>query len=156
MCCPSASASSGQHPGELDHQVERKRANRPGPPTENIRRRYAAQGKTLPAVWPAGQTTPWACALCIGNLYAIHGTNATFGIGLRVSSGCVRLRADDIKYLFDHVPVAPASSSSPAGQNHGRAGWRSPTCTSRCRARGRVPPPPSRPLPMTPATDRPR
>ena len=24
---------------------------------------------------------------------------------LRVSSGCVRLRADDIKYLFDNVPV---------------------------------------------------
>ncbi len=44
-------------------------------------------------------------ALYIGNLYAIHGTNATFGIGLRVSSGCVRLRADDIKYLFDNVPV---------------------------------------------------
>ena len=44
-------------------------------------------------------------ALYIGNLYAIHGTNATFGIGPRVSSGCVRLRADDIKYLFDHVPV---------------------------------------------------
>ena len=40
-----------------------------------------------------------------GGEYAIHGTNATFGIGLRVSSGCVRLRADDIKYLFDHVPV---------------------------------------------------
>lgn len=75
-------------------------------PTENIRRRYAAQGKTLPAVWPAGPDNPMGLhALYIGNLYAIHGTNATFGIGLRVSSGCVRLRADDIKYLFDNVPV---------------------------------------------------
>ncbi len=44
-------------------------------------------------------------ALYVGRLYAIHGTNANFGIGLRVSHGCVRLRADDIKYLFDHVPV---------------------------------------------------
>ncbi|WP_277268620.1 L,D-transpeptidase family protein, partial [Pantoea septica] len=38
-------------------------------------------------------------------LYAIHGTNANFGIGLRVSHGCVRLRADDIKWLFENVPV---------------------------------------------------
>ncbi len=44
-------------------------------------------------------------ALYIGRLYAVHGTNANFGIGLRVSHGCVRLRADDIKWLFDNVPV---------------------------------------------------
>jgi L,D-transpeptidase ErfK/SrfK len=46
-----------------------------------------------------------AYALYIGRLYAIHGTNANFGVGLRVSHGCVRLRKDDIKYLFDNVPV---------------------------------------------------
>ncbi|XNM54132.1 L,D-transpeptidase family protein [Escherichia coli] len=44
-------------------------------------------------------------AIYIGKLYAIHGTNANFGIGLRVSQGCIRLRNDDIKYLFDNVPV---------------------------------------------------
>jgi L,D-transpeptidase YbiS len=44
-------------------------------------------------------------ALYIGRLYAIHGTNANFGIGLRVSHGCVRLRNEDIKFLFDNVPV---------------------------------------------------
>ena len=44
-------------------------------------------------------------ALYIGRLYAIHGTNANFGIGLRVSHGCVRLRNDDIKFLFENVPV---------------------------------------------------
>lgn len=44
-------------------------------------------------------------AIYIGRLYAIHGTNANFGIGLRVSRGCIRLRNDDIKYLFDTVPV---------------------------------------------------
>ncbi|MFQ8719337.1 MAG: L,D-transpeptidase family protein, partial [Enterobacter hormaechei] len=43
--------------------------------------------------------------LYIGRLYAIHGTNANFGIGLRVSHGCVRLRNEDIKFLFDNVPV---------------------------------------------------
>ncbi|MGL5949183.1 MAG: L,D-transpeptidase family protein [Aeromonas sp.] len=86
--------------------VQRKRANPTWTPTENIRRRYAAQGKTLPAVWPAGPDNPMGLfALYIGNLYAIHGTNASFGIGLRVSSGCVRLRNDDIKYLFEQVPI---------------------------------------------------
>ena len=29
----------------------------------------------------------------------------TFGIGLRVSHGCVRLRNEDIKFLFEKVPV---------------------------------------------------
>ncbi|MFM5185377.1 L,D-transpeptidase family protein [Aeromonas veronii] len=87
-------------------KVERKRENPTWTPTENIRRRYAAQGQTLPTVWPAGPDNPMGLhALYIGNLYAIHGTNATFGIGLRVSSGCVRLRADNIKYLFDNVPI---------------------------------------------------
>jgi L,D-transpeptidase ErfK/SrfK len=44
-------------------------------------------------------------AIYIGRMYAIHGTNANFGIGLRVSQGCIRLRNNDIKYLFDQVPV---------------------------------------------------
>ncbi|MEG1309227.1 MAG: L,D-transpeptidase family protein, partial [Citrobacter sp.] len=44
-------------------------------------------------------------ALYIGRLYAIHGTNANFGVGLRVSHGCVRLRNEDIKFLFENVPV---------------------------------------------------
>ncbi len=37
--------------------------------------------------------------------YLIHGTNANFGIGMRVSSGCIRLRTDDIEALFNAVPV---------------------------------------------------
>ena len=86
--------------------VQRKKAGPTWTPTAKMHAEYAARGETLPAVWPAGPDNPMGLhALYIGNLYAIHGTNATFGIGLRVSSGCVRLRADDIKYLFDHVPV---------------------------------------------------
>jgi L,D-transpeptidase YbiS len=67
---------------------------------------YIAAGEPLPAVVPAGPDNPMGLyALYIGRLYAIHGTNANFGIGLRVSHGCVRLRNDDIKFLFDNVPV---------------------------------------------------
>uniref|UniRef100_UPI0006675BB2 L,D-transpeptidase family protein n=2 Tax=Enterobacteriaceae TaxID=543 RepID=UPI0006675BB2 len=63
-------------------------------------------GEPLPAVVPAGPDNPMGLyALYIGRLYAIHGTNANFGIGLRVSHGCVRLRNDDIKFLFENVPV---------------------------------------------------
>ncbi len=67
---------------------------------------YIAAGEPLPAVVPAGPDNPMGLyALYIGRLYAIHGTNANFGIGLRVSHGCVRLRNDDIKFLFENVPV---------------------------------------------------
>jgi L,D-transpeptidase YbiS len=86
--------------------VQRKRANPTWTPTPRIRKEYAAKGEILPAVWPAGPDNPMGLyALYIGNLYAIHGTNASFGIGLRVSQGCVRLRHEDIEHLFKNVPV---------------------------------------------------
>lgn len=39
-------------------------------------------------------------AAAYGGVYLLHGTNADFGIGMRVSSGCIRLRDDDIKTLY--------------------------------------------------------
>ncbi|MHB9328873.1 L,D-transpeptidase [Phytobacter ursingii] len=86
--------------------VERKQEGPTWSPTPNTRREYAKEGKPLPAMVPAGPDNPMGLyAIYIGKLYAIHGTNANFGIGLRVSQGCIRLRNDDIKYLFDNVPV---------------------------------------------------
>lgn len=77
-------------------------------PTANIRRHYREQGITLPAVMPAGPDNPmgrYALRLAAqGGVYLIHGTNADFGIGMRVSSGCIRLRPDDIEALFRSVP----------------------------------------------------
>lgn len=87
-------------------RVERKQEAPAWTPTANTRREYAKEGKTLPAFVPPGEDNPMGLyAIYIGKLYAIHGTNANFGIGLRVSQGCIRLRKDDIKYLFDNVPV---------------------------------------------------
>lgn len=87
-------------------KVERKRANPTWTPTAQMRAEAAAAGEPLPAVWPAGPDNPMGLfALYVGKLFAIHGTNADFGIGLRVSHGCVRLRHDDIEYLFNNVPV---------------------------------------------------
>lgn len=65
----------------------------------------------MPAVVPAGPDNPMghhAIRLAAyGGVYLLHGTNADFGIGMRVSSGCIRLRDDDIKTLFSQVTQAP-------------------------------------------------
>ena len=84
--------------------VSDKRANPTWTPTANIRARYKAQGVELPAVVPAGPENPMghhAIRLAAyGGVYLLHGTNADFGIGMRVSSGCIRLRDGDIETLF--------------------------------------------------------
>lgn len=88
--------------------VSQKIPNPTWTPTANIRKRYLAQGVELPAVVPAGPKNPmglFALRLSAGSgEYLIHGTNANFGIGMRVSSGCIRLRPDDIEALFYSVP----------------------------------------------------
>lgn len=67
------------------------------------------QGITLPAVVPPGPDNPlgkFAMRLGYGKRdYLIHGTNKDFGVGLRVSAGCIRLRPDDIESLFKMVPL---------------------------------------------------
>ncbi|MFU0867558.1 L,D-transpeptidase family protein [Kluyvera ascorbata] len=92
-----------------EHWVTSVKQKKVGPtwtPTPNERAEFAAEGNILPAVVPAGPDNPMGLyAMYIGNQFAIHGTNANFGIGLRVSHGCVRLRADDLKKLFSEVPV---------------------------------------------------
>ncbi|HAT23312.1 MAG TPA: L,D-transpeptidase [Pantoea septica] len=88
--------------------ISQKIPNPTWTPTVNIRKRYAKDGITLPAVVPAGPENPmglFALRLARGSgNYLIHGTNADFGIGMRVSSGCIRLRPQDIEALFNSVP----------------------------------------------------
>ncbi|WP_412674606.1 L,D-transpeptidase family protein [Aeromonas australiensis] len=79
----------------------------PGP---MVRKSWLEQkGITLPAVVPPGPDNPlgkFAMRLGYGQRdYLIHGTNQSFGVGLRVSAGCIRLRPDDIEALFKMVPV---------------------------------------------------
>lgn len=87
--------------------VSDKRANPTWTPTANIRARYKAMGIDLPAVVPAGPNNPMghhAIRLAAyGGVYLLHGTNADFGIGMRVSSGCIRLRDADIKSLYNKI-----------------------------------------------------
>ncbi|OON41495.1 L,D-transpeptidase [Izhakiella australiensis] len=88
--------------------ISQKIPNPTWTPTPNIRKRYAEKGIKLPGVIPAGPDNPmglYAMRLAYGKgHYLIHGTNADFGIGMRVSSGCIRLRPDDIQTLFNNVP----------------------------------------------------
>lgn len=88
-------------------RISQKIPNPTWTPTANIRARSAAQGITLPAVVPAGANNPLGrYALRLekgGGEFLIHGTNARNSIGLRVSSGCMRMRAPDIKALFTQV-----------------------------------------------------
>lgn len=77
-------------------------------PTANIRREYREKhGIELPGVVPAGPENPlgeYAMRLSYGSgQYLIHGTNKDFGIGMRVSSGCIRMNPWDIEWLFPQV-----------------------------------------------------
>ncbi|CAM4209573.1 L,D-transpeptidase family protein [Vibrio neonatus] len=76
-------------------------------PPKSIRMAYEEDGIELPEVVPAGPDNPlgeYAMRLRYGaGQYLIHGTNKDFGIGLRVSSGCIRMEPKDIKWLFERV-----------------------------------------------------
>ena len=76
-------------------------------PPESIRREHAKEGDILPAVVGPGPHNPLgAYALQLGfEGYLIHGTDKPFGIGMRVTHGCMRLYPDDIAKVFKTVPV---------------------------------------------------
>lgn len=76
-------------------------------PPETIRREHAAEGDILPDVVPAGENNPLGLyALRLGKAgYLIHGTDKPWGIGMRVTHGCMRLYPEDIEALFEKVPV---------------------------------------------------
>lgn len=76
-------------------------------PPQSIRAEHAAEGRPLPEVVPPGPDNPLGRhALRLGIPgYLIHGTNKVFGVGMRVSHGCIRMLPEDIEELFDLVPV---------------------------------------------------
>jgi L,D-transpeptidase ErfK/SrfK len=72
-------------------------------PTPRVRR----EDPTLPAAVPPGPDNPLGShALRLSNpTILIHGTNKPFGVGRKVSHGCVRLYPEDIRRLFGLVAV---------------------------------------------------
>ncbi len=76
-------------------------------PPESIKKEHAAEGDILPDVVPAGPDNPlglFALRLAVPG-YLIHSTNKPFGVGMRVSHGCVRMYPEDIERLFPEIKV---------------------------------------------------
>ena len=84
-------------------QIVRKREAPTWTPPASIR----AERPDLPASVPPGPDNPLGdYALDLGwRSYVLHGTNRSYGIGRRVSSGCIRLYPEDIERLFAMVSV---------------------------------------------------
>ena len=87
--------------------VVRKAVDPAWHPPASIRAARAAAGETLPEVVPPGPNNPLGRhALYLGFAgYLIHGTNRPWGIGMRVSGGCIRLYPEDIESLYPALPV---------------------------------------------------
>jgi len=76
-------------------------------PTESVKAEHAREGDILPDVVPPGPDNPlgrYAMRLGFPG-YLIHSTNKPYGVGMRVSHGCIRMLPEDMERLFDLVPV---------------------------------------------------
>ena len=88
-------------------RIIRKQRNPSWHPPESVKLEAAAEGDSVPDVVPPGPDNPLgAYALRLGLPgYLIHGTNKPYGVGMRVTHGCVRLLPEDIEELFGRVKV---------------------------------------------------
>ncbi len=73
----------------------------------SVRREHAELGNPLPAVVPPGPENPLGHRVLQLEMpgYLIHGTNQPFGVGMRVSHGCVRLYPENIELLYELVEI---------------------------------------------------
>jgi len=84
-----------------------KQKNPSWTPPASIRAEHAFDGDALPRVVPPGPDNPlgaYALRLAIAG-YLIHGTDKEFGVGMRVTHGCMRLLPEHIEALFRLAPV---------------------------------------------------
>ncbi|MCJ8517637.1 lipoprotein-anchoring transpeptidase ErfK/SrfK [Pseudorhizobium tarimense] len=89
------------------HKITRKAEWPRWTPPQEMIAREAAKGHYLPATMEGGPANPLgARAMYLGStLYRIHGTNAPWTIGSAVSSGCIRMRNEDVVDLYERVNV---------------------------------------------------
>ncbi|MDQ0132930.1 lipoprotein-anchoring transpeptidase ErfK/SrfK [Neorhizobium galegae] len=90
-----------------EHRVSRKSEWPDWTPPSEMIQREAAKGHYLPARMDGGPENPLgARAMYLGStLYRIHGTNAPWSIGSAVSSGCIRMRNEDVTDLYERVNI---------------------------------------------------
>ena len=84
-------------------RIVRKQAAPTWRPTASAR----ADNPDLPAVVGPGPDNPLGDFALYFDwpTYLMHGTNKPFGVGRRVSRGCIRMYPEDIAHLFEAVPV---------------------------------------------------
>ena len=89
------------------HNITRKAAWPDWRPPAEMIVREREKGRILPVMMDGGPANPLgARAMYLGTtLYRIHGTNAPWTIGTNVSSGCIRLRNEDVVDLYERVKV---------------------------------------------------
>lgn len=73
----------------------------------SVRKEHEALGDPLPSVVPPGPDNPLGRHVLQLDMpgYLIHGTNKPYGVGMRVSHGCVRLYPENIESLFPMVAI---------------------------------------------------
>jgi len=76
-------------------------------PPASVRAEYARRGIELARVVPAGPSNPLGefALMLDAPGYLIHGTNQTYGVGTRVSHGCLRLYPEHIAELVWKITV---------------------------------------------------
>jgi L,D-transpeptidase ErfK/SrfK len=74
-------------------------------PPASVRQEHADAGNPLPSVVPPGPDNPLGSHVLKLAMpgYLIHGTNQPYGVGMRVSHGCVRLYPENIELLYSLV-----------------------------------------------------
>ena len=87
--------------------ITQKKENPAWTVPESVLAEHLAAGNPLPPIVASGPDNPLGdFAMRLSDpLYLIHGTNQPYGVGIRVSHGCVRLYPEDIARLFPEVPV---------------------------------------------------
>jgi L,D-transpeptidase ErfK/SrfK len=88
-------------------RVVSKQKNPSWYPPNSVKLEAKLEGKEVPEVVPPGPDNPLGTrALRLGiPAYLIHGTNNPWGIGMRVTHGCVRMYPEDIESLYERVPI---------------------------------------------------
>jgi lipoprotein-anchoring transpeptidase ErfK/SrfK len=89
------------------HKVSRKAVWPTWTPPAAMKVRERAKGRYIPDFMEGGPENPMgARALYLGSTeYRIHGTNQPWTIGGSVSSGCIRMRNEDVVDLYERVDV---------------------------------------------------
>ena len=81
-------------------------------PPQSIKDAAKANGEPIPEIVPPGPDNPLGqFALRLGitsGSYLIHGTNRPYGVGMRVTHGCMRMYPEDIESLFAQINVGTA------------------------------------------------